>query len=272
MTGKATGAGTTPPGGERLEQQVTDLRERFRGGAPEVVLAWALETHHPRIALASSFSMEDIALIAMMTEIRPDARVFALDTGRLNEETYEVAEAVRSRLGIRIEWHFPDRAAVEELEREKGLYSFRESLKNRHECCRIRKVDPLGRALAGLRAWVTGQRREQSVTRGDLSVIEIDRAHGGILKLNPLADWTSEQVASFIRDRNLPYNRLHDAGYPSIGCAPCTRAVRPGEDPRAGRWWWERPEQKECGLHPSRGGGVRKGPEGSPSRGRKGDR
>lgn len=228
------------------------------GASPETVLAWALDAHHPDIALASSFSMEDIVLIAMMTGIRPDARVFALDTGRLNEETYEAAEAVRRKFGIRIEWHFPDRAAVEALEREKGLYSFRESLENRHECCRIRKVEPLGRALAGLRAWVTGQRREQSATRGDLSVVEIDAAHGGILKLNPLAGWTGGQVVSFLRERDLPYNRLHDAGYPSIGCAPCTRAVTPGEDPRAGRWWWERPEQKECGLHPSRESG-RKG-------------
>lgn len=272
MTGEASTIGEGSPGGGPLDKQVIELRERFRETPPEVVLAWALDAHHPEIALASSFSMEDIALIAMMTEIRSDARVFALDTGRLNEETYEVAEAVRAKFGIRIEWHFPDRAAVEELEREKGLYSFRESLKNRHECCRIRKVEPLGRALAGLRAWVTGQRREQSVTRGDLSVIEIDRAHGGILKLNPLTDWSSEQVVSFIRGRNLPCNRLHDAGYPSIGCAPCTRAVRPGEDPRAGRWWWERPEQKECGLHLPGAGEVRPGPEGAPVRRGKGDR
>jgi phosphoadenosine phosphosulfate reductase len=259
-------------GGEPLEQQVLELRERFRRTPPEVILAWALDKHHPHIALASSFSMEDIVLISMMTRIRPDARVFALDTGRLNEETYEVAEAIRSKLGIRIEWHFPDRAAVEELEREKGLYSFRGNLENRHECCRIRKVEPLGRALAGLSAWVTGQRREQSVTRGDLSVVEIDGTHGGILKLNPLAAWTGEQVASFLRDRNLPYNRLHDAGYPSIGCAPCTRAVKPGEDPRAGRWWWERPEHKECGLHLPGGGDVGKGPEQPPFRHGKGDR
>ena len=172
-----------------------------------------------------------------------------MDTGRLNEETYEAAEAVRRKLGLRIEWHFPDREVVEELERGKGLYSFRGSLENRHECCGIRKVEPLTRALSGLAAWITGQRREHGVTRTDLSIVEIDEAHGGILKLNPLAEWTTEQVDRFLQDRDLPYNRLHDAGYPSIGCAPCTRAVRPGEDPRAGRWWWERPEHKECGLH-----------------------
>ena len=255
-----------------MDRQVVELRERFQGAPPEAVLSWALDAHHPQIALASSFSMEDIALIAMMTQIRHDARVFALDTGRLNEETCEVAEAVRVKFGTRIEWHFPDRSAVEELERRKGLYSFRESIENRRECCRIRKVEPLGRALSGLRAWVTGQRREQGVTRGDLSVVEIDTAHGGILKLNPLATWTGERVVSFIRDRNLPYNRLHDAGYPSIGCAPCTRAVTTGEDPRAGRWWWERPEHKECGLHSSGKVGAWQGTEGSPFRRRKGNR
>jgi phosphoadenosine phosphosulfate reductase len=230
-------------------EMLDGLRERFGGAPPEEVLRWALSEFHPRIALASSFSREDIALVAMMAAIRHDVRVFALDTGRLHEETYQVAEEVRIRLGVRIEWQFPDRAAVEELERNKGLYSFRESLENRHECCRIRKVEPLGRALSGLRAWVTGQRREQGLTRANLQVIEVDEGHGGILKLNPLAGWNDERVHAYIREHGIPYNRLHDRGYPSIGCAPCTRAVASGEDPRAGRWWWEHPEHKECGLH-----------------------
>lgn len=225
------------------------LNERFRGRTAEELVAWALGELHPDVALASSFSMEDIALIAMATDVRPDARVFALDTGRLDEETYEAAETVRLRLGARVEWHFPDRRAVEALERTKGLYSFRESLGNRHECCRIRKVEPLSRALAGLRAWMTGQRREQAVTRAELPLIEADEGHGGILKINPLAAWTERDVRDYVRRRGLPFNRLHDAGYPSIGCAPCTRPVAPGDDPRAGRWWWERPEHKECGLH-----------------------
>jgi len=242
---------------------VDSLRDRFRGEPPEKVLAWAVKTYHPRIALASSFSMEDIVLVDMLVSLRADARVFAIDTGRLHEETYEAAEAVRRRFGLRVEWHLPDRAAVEELERSKGLYSFRESLENRRECCRIRKVEPLERALRGLKAWITGQRRAHGVTRAGLFVFETDEAHGGILKINPLADWSDEQVRAYVRDRSLPYNRLHDAGYPSIGCAPCTRAVRPGEDPRAGRWWWERPEHKECGLHggvePLRAGGGEEG-------------
>ena len=248
--------------------QAVLLVERFRGKPTENMLAWALSEYHPRIALASSFSREDIVLIAMMTDIRADARVFALDTGRLNEETYEAAEAVRRNLGVSIEWHFPDREAVEQLERTKGLHSFRESLENRHECCRIRKVEPLARALSGLRAWVTGQRKDQSITRAALPVFEIDGAHGGILKINPLADWSDEQVRSFVRERGLPYNRLHDMGYPSIGCAPCTRAILHGEDPRAGRWWWESPEHKECGLHQSSHGADRKEPP-VPPRGRK---
>lgn len=236
-------------------EQARQWRARFEGESPEAVLRWALSEFHPDIALGSSFSMEDIVLIAMMADIRPDARVFALDTGRLHEETYEAAEAVRRKLGVRIEWCFPERAAVEELERSKGLYSFRENLENRHECCRIRKVEPLSRALSGLRAWVTGQRREQAVTRRNLPVVEIDDGHGKILKLNPLAGWTEHEVREYVRKRGLPVNRLHDMGYPSIGCAPCTRPVAPGEDPRAGRWWWERPEHKECGLHARNAGG-----------------
>ncbi len=244
---------------EAANVRIARLAEEFGGKTPEAVLAWALAEFHPEIAVASSFSLEDIALIAMTADVRPDARVFALDTGRLNEETYEAAEAVRTRLGVRVEWHFPDRAAVEALERSKGLYSFRESLADRRECCRIRKVEPLARALWGLRAWITGQRRGQGVTRRDLSVVEADAAHGGILKINPLAGWTDAQVRGYVRDRGLPCNRLHDAGYPSIGCAPCTRPVRPGDDPRAGRWWWESPEHKECGLH---GGNRAAGPDG----------
>ena len=236
-------------------EQARNWRARFDGESPQGVLRFAFSEFHPDIALASSFSMEDIVLIAMMAEIRSDARVFALDTGRLHEETYEAAEAVRRMLGVRIEWYFPSAAAVEALERDKGLYSFRESLENRHECCRIRKVEPLSRALSGLRAWVTGQRRAQAVTRRDLEILEIDEAHGGILKLNPLAGWTEKDVTEYVRKRGLPVNRLVDMGYPSIGCSPCTRAVAPGEDPRAGRWWWETPEHKECGLHARNAGG-----------------
>ena len=220
----------------------------LQGSAPQELLRWAIERFHPRIALASSFGAEDVVLIDMLVRIRPDARIVTLDTGRLHEDTYEVMERIRLRYGVRIETFFPDREAVERLEREKGPYSFRDSIESRKECCAIRKVEPLWRALAGLEAWITGLRREQAITRVRIRNLEFDETFG-LLKLNPLADWAESQVWDYIRRHEVPYNALHDRGFPSIGCAPCTRAVHKGEDIRAGRWWWERPEQKECGLH-----------------------
>lgn len=231
-----------------MNKPTGDIRYE-RSETPEDILRWALKKFHPDIALACSFSVEDIVLVHMMKNIREDARVFAIDTGRLNEETYECAEAVRHQLGAKLEWYFPKYEDVENLECQEGLFSFRESLDARHECCRIRKVEPLNRALGGLKAWITGLRREQSVTRTGLRAVETDDAHNGIAKINPLIDWDNDQVWRYVREKDLPYNRLHDAGYPSIGCAPCTRAIQPGEHPRAGRWWWESPEHKECGLH-----------------------
>jgi len=235
-----------------MSQSESNILQKIRlsaGAEPAEILKAGLEAAAGSVVLASSFSVEDIVLIDILQRNGFTVPVFALDTGRLNEETYEVAEAVTIRYGIAIEWYFPERPAVEKLEREKGLFSFRESLDNRHECCRIRKVEPLGRALAGRGGWITGLRREQSVTRNDLAPIEIDQANGGILKLNPLLEWSEQQVWAYAEEQALPVNRLHKQGYPSIGCAPCTRPVLPGEHPRAGRWWWENPEHKECGLH-----------------------
>ncbi len=216
---------------------------------PAEILAAGLRAADGPVALACSFSVEDVVLIDLLQQVAPATTVFALDTGRLNEETYEVAEAIGERYGVKIEWYFPEREAVEQLERRKGLFSFRESLENRKECCRIRKVEPLERALEGLSGWITGMRRDQSVTRGEIAPLEIDAAHGGIVKINPLAFWSAEQVWAYANERRLPVNPLHRQGYPSIGCAPCTRAIEPGEDERAGRWWWEHPQHKECGLH-----------------------
>jgi phosphoadenosine phosphosulfate reductase len=213
------------------------------------ILRQGVEAAKGIVKLACSFSVEDTVIIDMIHKEGLPVGIFALDTGRLNEETYEVADAITERYGIRIDWYFPKNEAVEKLEREKGLHSFRQSLENRHECCGIRKVEPLGRALAGLAGWVTGLRREQSVTRTDLAAIEIDESHGGILKLNPLLEWSEEQVWDYAKQYHVPVSRLYDQGYRSIGCAPCTRAVAPGEHARAGRWWWEDPEHKECGLH-----------------------
>jgi phosphoadenosine phosphosulfate reductase len=228
---------------------VPSLAAEAEAWSPQEVLRWALDSFHPRIAFAASFGVEDVAVIDMLAGIRPDARIFTLDTGRLPAETYEVMERVRDRYGLAIEVHFPERNSVEDLEREKGFYSFRASIEERKRCCGVRKLVPLGRALSGLDAWITGLRREQAVTRASVPVVETDPSHGGIVKVNPLASWSEAQVWDYVREKDVPYNRLHDQGYPSIGCAPCTRAIRPGEDVRAGRWWWESPDQKECGLH-----------------------
>lgn len=213
------------------------------------ILEKGIKTAAGPVSLACSFSPEDVAIIDIAHQAGLKLGIFAIDTGRLNEETYEVADALVARYRLKIDWYFPRHEEVEQLERTKGLFSFRESLENRHECCRIRKVEPLGRALAGLSGWVTGMRREQGVTRADLHAVEEDSLHGGIVKINPLLNWSDEEVTVYSGERNLPTNRLFREGYRSIGCAPCSRAVKPGEDARAGRWWWENPENKECGLH-----------------------
>lgn len=201
-----------------------------------------------RIALASSLSAEDQVLTHMVLSVNPAARIFILDTGRLHVETYDLIEATMKRYGMRYEILFPEAADVEEMTSLHGPNSFYGSVEQRKACCYVRKVKPLRRVLSTLDVWITGLRKEQAVTRGDLEIIQWDEANG-LIKLNPLADWTHEQVWDYIKKNSIPYNKLHDHGYPSIGCAPCTRAVKPGEDTRAGRWWWETPEQKECGLH-----------------------
>ena len=225
------------------------LNQQFEKSSAVAVLQWALKKFSPKIALASSFGAEDVVLIDILAKLDPKIRVFTLDTGRLNEETYEVMDKIRRKYGVRIESYFPDRTAVETLENKKGFYSFRESVENRKECCGIRKVEPLKRALKGMDAWVTGLRRAQSVTRENVNKIEADAAHPGLYKINPLADWSEKDVWNYIKKNQVPYNLLHDLGYPSIGCEPCTRAVKPGEDVRSGRWWWENSEHKECGIH-----------------------
>jgi phosphoadenosine phosphosulfate reductase len=233
--------------------EINEVAAKLRGADPAAVVKWAVERFGPRIAVSSSFSVEDCVVIDLVHKANAttpgNARVFALDTGRLHDETYLTAERVRMKYGVEIQWMFPRREAVEPLITLKGLYSFRDSLDNRHECCGIRKVEPLGRALAELDAWFTGLRREQSVTRTDGAEVEVDAAHGGMTKVNPLIGWTMEQVRAYAKANAVPVHPLHDKGFPSIGCAPCTRAVKPGEPPRAGRWWWEDPENKECGIH-----------------------
>ena len=223
-------------------------QDAFEKRSAEEVLRWALQTFHPRIALAWS-GAEDVVVIDMLLKINPKARVFTLDTGRLNQETYEVMDEVKKKYGLQLEVMFPNSKATETMVREKGMNLFYHSIENRKQCCGVRKVEPLNRILGELDAWITGLRRTQAVTRTRLQKVEIDDAHRGMVKVNPLADWSLEQVWDYIKKHNVPYNKLHDQHYPSIGCEPCTRAVKPGEDERAGRWWWELPEQKECGLH-----------------------
>ena len=197
---------------------------------------------------ASSLAAEDMVLTDLILQAKLPIRVFTLQTGRLHKETLAVLDAVRTHYGVDIEQYVPDTAAVEAYVNTHGANAFYESIELRKACCHIRKVEPLNRALAGNKAWITGQRRAQSSTRNDLAVQEDDTAHG-MQKFNPLADWSEDDVWHYIRSQHVPYNALHDRGYPSIGCEPCTRAIQPGEDIRAGRWWWEQEHQKECGLH-----------------------
>lgn len=213
------------------------------------VLHSAVTVYGTDLKLACSFGAEDVVLLDLIAQNQLPISVFVLDTGRLHQETYELWEQLNQRYGIKIVGYTPQTEPLQQFLSLKGPGSFYHSVENRRECCHLRKVEPLARALQSATGWITGQRREQSVTRAHLPKHETDTAHGAIAKLNPLADWTEAQVWEYIKAHRVPYNKLHDQGFPSIGCAPCTRAIEPGEDLRAGRWWWENPEQKECGLH-----------------------
>ena len=210
----------------------------------------AIVAEFPHAALASSLGAEDMVVTDAILSAGLPIAIFTLETGRLHRETLDLLERVRSHYGREIEAVRPDPDAVARYVKEHGLNAFYESVDLRKRCCHIRKVEPLARALAGKDAWITGLRRTQSVTRTELPLREHDTVHG-VPKFNPLADWSEAEVWACIRDRGVPFNALHDRGYPSIGCEPCTRAIRPGEDIRAGRWWWESSDAKECGLHVS---------------------
>ena len=197
---------------------------------------------------ASSLAAEDMVLTDLILRAKLPITVFTLETGRLHKETLGMIDRIREVYGHEVALYQPEATAVEAYVKTNGLNAFYDSVEMRKECCRIRKVEPLNRALAGKKAWITGQRRAQSTTRSELAVQEDDPAHS-MQKFNPLADWSEEDVWHYIRSNDVPYNPLHDQGYPSIGCEPCTRAIQPGEDVRAGRWWWENPDSKECGLH-----------------------
>lgn len=223
---------------DELDQKVEQVKE---------LLATAVRNFSP-VAFANSLGAEDMVLTDLIAKYQPDIEMFSLDTGRLPQETYDLMQEVRTRYSTPLTVYFPDNAAVERYVAQYGVNGFYDSVENRKACCFVRKVEPLRRALAGRGAWITGMRRDQAVTRGNLEVSSFD-AEQGLQKFNPLLDWSNAEVWAYIKRCDVPYNRLHDRFYPSIGCAPCTRQVTPGEDIRSGRWWWENPENKECGLH-----------------------
>jgi phosphoadenosine phosphosulfate reductase len=232
-------------------EDITGLARELEQRSPPQIVAWALQHFGDDCALAFS-GAEDVALIDMAVKAGRSPSVFCLDTGRLHAETYRFIERVRAHYGLEIELLSPDPKALEPFVRRKGLFSFYED--GHKECCELRKVEPLKRALGQRRAWISGQRRDQSpTTRAEVPVVQIDPAFqgraGALLKLNPLSAWTSAQTWQYIRQHDVPYNTLHERGFISIGCEPCTRPVHPGQHEREGRWWWEEATQKECGLH-----------------------
>jgi phosphoadenosine phosphosulfate reductase len=243
-------AGDAPSRTDDSSESTAGLAERLDRKAPRDILRNALERFGEDCGIAFS-GAEDVVLIDMASRMGLPFSVFSLDTGRMHPETLKFIDEVRSHYGIEIAVYSPDSRALEPFVRKKGLFSFYED--GHHECCGIRKVEPLRRALTPFDAWVTGQRKDQSVTRVQLAVVAEDDAHEGrsgtLLKYNPLTHWSSARVWEYIRDNEVPYNQLHERGFISIGCEPCTRAIRPGEHERAGRWWWELETQRECGLH-----------------------
>jgi len=222
-----------------LEQKASAVREQLSAAVRQ----------HGRVVYSNSLGAEAMVLTDIIWSHVPEIDIFSIDTGRLHEETYELLEKLQRRYKRKLRVVYPDAQALEKLVADQGVNGFYHSLEARLACCHVRKVEPFRRAISGYSAWVTGVRREQSATRAQAQPIEWD-AENGLHKVSPILDWTEEQVWQYIRARKLPYNSLHDKQFPSIGCSPCTRAIQPGENRRAGRWWWEQPESRECGLHP----------------------
>jgi phosphoadenosine phosphosulfate reductase len=230
------------------QQNIPNLISILNEFQPELFLKNLSEQYVGEIVFSSSFSFEDQVIAHMIASQQLPIQVFTLDTGRLFAETYSVWNSTKDRYQIPIKAYYPDHDFLEPFVLEKGPNAFYDSVENRKECCYIRKVEPLKRALAGNAIWVTGLRAEHSAARQDLQSIEWDESNQ-IIKYHPILNWSTEQVAAYIAENNIPYNPLHDKGFVSIGCAPCTRAIKAGEDFRAGRWWWEDANKKECGLH-----------------------
>jgi phosphoadenylylsulfate reductase (thioredoxin) (EC 1.8.4.8) len=231
-------------------EKIKKVEKELSRKKPLEIIEYALK-NYKNIAIAFS-GAEDVALIDMATKIKEDVKVFTLDTGRLNPETYEFIDRVRDRYNLSLEIYSPNAEEVERMVNKKGLFSF--YAEGHEECCRIRKVEPLKRAISKLDSWITGQRKDSNpTTRAVLPVIQIDPTWGGLIKFNPLANWTLKQTWKYIRENGIPYNKLHEKGYVSIGCAPCTRPILYGQHEREGRWWWEESNKKECGLHLGKG-------------------
>ncbi|MFN8223411.1 MAG: phosphoadenylyl-sulfate reductase [Gaiellales bacterium] len=232
------------------ELEAGELSVEFEGREPWELLEWALTRFGNRVAISTAFQEGDVALIDMAYRLDPEVRVFSIDTGRLPQETFELIDRLRERYpGLNLELLSPDAGQVERLVARAGPNLFRQSVEGRLLCCNVRKVQPLTRELATLDAWVTGLRRDQWASRSDIRKVEIDHDHGAIVKLNPLAEWTEDEVWDYLRENDVPTHELYERGYTSIGCAPCTRPIAKGEPVRAGRWWWETDAPKECGMH-----------------------
>lgn len=229
-------------------QLIEELNKKFDKSPPKEILAFIYKKCKGKIALSSSLGAEDQVLTDMLAGINPDPKIFTLDTGRLFPETYDLISATNKKYNIKIEVYFPDYKSVEKMVKEKGINLFYESIENRKLCCHLRKIEPAKRAFKGLDLWISGLRKDQSLGRFNTKLAEWDDVNG-LIKINPLLNWSEKEVWAYIKDNEVPYNALHDKGFPSIGCQPCTRAVNKGEDIRSGRWWWEEAEHNECGLH-----------------------
>ncbi|RUM63652.1 MAG: phosphoadenylyl-sulfate reductase [Sulfurimonas sp.] len=231
-----------------MQERIAAFNRQFETSSIEEVLNYFTTTYNGRIGFSSSFGAEDQVLTDILVQQPTMVKIFTLDTGRLPYETYDVMDKTNKKYGITIDVYTPERSDLETLYSTQGINGFYDSIENRKACCHVRKIAPLQRALRGLDVWITGLRQSQSVTRDNLELLEYDEQFQ-LIKLNPLARWSETEVWDYIHQNHVPYNALHDKGYPSIGCAPCTRSIAVGEDIRAGRWWWEKPEHKECGLH-----------------------
>jgi len=230
------------------KDKIQEYLEKTKEYSPREIIKFSYEEFNGKVNFASSLGEEDQVITDIIAKVCPEIEIFTLDTGRLFPETYKLLNNVQKKYPMGIKVYYPDTKSIEDMVREKGINLFYESIENRKLCCKVRKVEPLKRALKNIDAWICGLRRSQSVTRGDVETFEWDEGNQKI-KINPLANWNYQAVHEYIRKNNVPVNSLHRKGFLSIGCACCTRAVKEGQDIRSGRWWWEEPEKKECGLH-----------------------